>query len=257
MRKISLCLGAVLATVGCSGNHGSTSTGNGSGAPSLPAVVASHGTATSIRDFLDARYRAQDVQHSFRTALGQDIDCIDFFAQPGVRALAARGQAIPSIPALPALPADFKPGEPAVSADPLPSGVLFDGSADDNGSARSCPEGTVPEVRITPEQVERAGGVEAFRKAVHTKVAPAKPKPLKGGPDEYGDCNGDDYEGYAHVYGQLLTPFPQALTAGSSTMSIYGPNIPDASVAYAHSIAQTWMVGYSDDYTNVETVETG
>jgi hypothetical protein len=265
MRKIGLCVGAMGAVVGaiaCSGgNPSAPGAAGGTPSPIAPAPVASHGDTTSVRAFLDARYRAQDVRHSFRTALGQDIDCIDFFAQPGVRALAARGQALTSIPQAPDdRMGGFKPGQPMASSDPLPAGVLFDGTADDGGSARSCPEGTVPEVRITAEQVERAGGVEAFRKAIHTKVAPAKPKslpgPLKGGPDEYGDCNGDDYSGYAHVYGELITPFTDTLVAGTSTMSLYGPTIPDASVAYAHSLAQTWMIGYSAD-NNVQTVETG
>jgi Neprosin len=254
MRKIGLCFGALLATAGCSGNHPSAPASTTGDAPTAPAAAAT-GSGVTVRQFLDARYRAQDVRHSFHTALGQDIDCIDFFAQPGVRALAARGQPITSIPKLPDVPEGFRAGEPSAPADPLPPGVLFDGSIDSNGDARSCPEGTVPEVRISAEQVERAGGVDGFRKAVHTKVAPAKP--VKGGPDEYGDCNGEDYPGYAHVYGQLLTPFNQTITAGSSIMSIYGPNIPDPAAAYGHSIAQTWMVGYTADYSNAQTVETG
>ncbi len=44
-----------------------------------------------IQAFLDARYTQRDVWHSFEAKSGQMIDCIDFFAQPRVKALAARG----------------------------------------------------------------------------------------------------------------------------------------------------------------------
>jgi len=258
MTKIFVCLSAVLVTAGCSGNKQPAPAGSaGVSASTATAQGASADEATSIRRFLDARYRAEDVHHSFRSALGQDIDCIDFFAQPGVKALAARGQPMTSVPALPDVPSGFHAAEPAASTDRLERSAAFDGSLDDNGSVRACPEGTVPEVRITVEQVQRAGGVEAFRRALHTKAAPAKPRILKGGPDQYGDCEGEDYAGYAHVYGLMLTPSTQAIAAGSSVMSIYGPNIPDPAVAYGPSIAPTWMVGYSADYANVETVETG
>jgi hypothetical protein len=252
MRKIVMCFsGMLLATAACSGND-HPAPGGGAGASSAPVSTGSADSASEIRRFLDARYTARDVRHSFRTALGQDIDCIDFFAQPGVKALAARGQGVSSIPRLPDVPAGFRAAEPAASA--LEPGVAFDGSLDDTGSVRSCPEGTVPEVRITAEQIQRAGGLEAFRKAVHTKSAP--PKAIKHGPDQYGDCEGD-YEGYAHVVGTLLTPDNQPIVAGSSVMSIYGPTIPAPAVNYGHSIAQTWMVGYSADYSDVQTVETG
>ncbi|HEY8087255.1 MAG TPA: hypothetical protein VIF09_05410, partial [Polyangiaceae bacterium] len=241
-------VGAVAGLGGCSGTSEpapGSSSGSGSGAAALPrpgASPVSADEAVKIRHYLDARYRPSDVRHSFRTSLGQDIDCIDFFAQPGVRALAAQGHPITSIPAVPDLPANVRPSEP--SGEEVEQGVAFDGSLDVAGSARACPVGTVPQVRLTVEQVQHAGGLEAFRKALHAKSAP--PKVIRR-PDEYGSCGGD-YPGYAHVVGSLLTPFTDPIVAGASVMSIYGPTIPDAAVDYGHSIAQTWMAGYSADY---------
>jgi Neprosin len=258
MRKLALV--AVVATVGCSAGSSPSpgeSVGSTSGAPTS-AVATSADTPARVRQFLDARYRATDVKHSFHSSLGQEIDCIDFFAQPGVKALAARGHAMTSIPQAPPTPAGFQSldVDPAGAVDALGNHVAFDGELDENGSARSCPEGTVPQVRITEEQVQHAGGVEAFRKLVHHKeAAPSAPK--KGAaPDEYGDCEGDT-PGYAHVVGFLNTPYNEPIAAGSSTMAIYGPSIPsDPTTLGDHSIAQTWMVAYTPT-GNVQTVEVG
>jgi hypothetical protein len=48
-------------------------------------------TTTRIAAWLDSRYHKSDVQHSFKTMFGETVDCVDYFAQPGVRALSARG----------------------------------------------------------------------------------------------------------------------------------------------------------------------
>jgi hypothetical protein len=157
---------------------------------------------------------------------------------------------------VPELPASFPSTLGPARVDGAGDAVAFGGDLDENGNALSCPEGTVPEVRITPEQVQRAGGVDAFRALVHHKAAAPAAARKGSAPDQYGDCEGDT-PGYAHVVGFLDTPYTEPVLAGSSTMSIDGPSIPsDPATLGDHSIAQTWMVGYETS-GNVQTVETG
>jgi hypothetical protein len=214
-----------------------------------------------VQRFLDARYQASDVRHSFRSSGGQDIDCIDFFAQPGVKALGAKGRAITSIPETPHIPAELQSlvASSGTARDAHEAPVAFAGDLDPNGSVRACPEGTVPQVRITVEQVQHAGGVDAFRQRVHQKTAP--PKRMKTAPpDELLGYCGPDNDGYAHVYGQLITPYTAAVSAGSSTMAIYEPSVPLYSPAdfttYSHSLSQTWTIGYNDSEL-LQTIEVG
>jgi hypothetical protein len=57
------------------------------------------GIATSALSVGDApqpglpapKYTPQDVRHTFNALGGDTIDCVDFFAEPGVKALAAQG----------------------------------------------------------------------------------------------------------------------------------------------------------------------
>ncbi len=205
--------------------------------------------------------RTSDVRHSFRSREGQDIDCIDFSAQPGVKALAAKGH--PVVASLPAIPAEIQArlGDSQI-AEERAVHVGFEGDLDPNGHARACPEGSVPQVRITAAQVQRAGGVDAFRRVVHGKRGLPNSLPLAKAspPDVSGGYCGPDGPGYNHVYASLLTPATGSVVAGSSTMAIYDPAIPllnlDDFSTYVHSIAQTWTLGYAQTGL-LETVEAG
>lgn len=93
-----------------------------------------------MQAFLDARYKASDVRYSFHTAAGQTIDCVDFFAEPGVKALAARGQTLTSIPTAPPVPDAFK--NRATTPGPHnETDLSFHGQPDVNGNPEQCPEG--------------------------------------------------------------------------------------------------------------------
>ena len=107
---------------------------------------------------------------------GQEIDCIDFFAQHGVKELVAKGEQV-SIPQPPSIPAQIQSlmARSGVSAEPRDVPVGFAGDLDENGNVRSCPDGSVPQVRITVEQVQRAGGIDAFRQQVHQKAHRPRP----------------------------------------------------------------------------------
>ena len=47
-----------------------------------------------IQAYLNSRYMASDVWRTFIAATGQTIDCVDWFAQPSVKAMAAKGTPI-------------------------------------------------------------------------------------------------------------------------------------------------------------------
>ena len=120
-----------LALVGGGSVIASCSSNVASDSPQAAKVAAtdSRTEAQRIQAFLDDRYTAADVQHTFRTEFGETIDCIDFFAQPGAKALARRGTPITTIPTPP------KPPHPVQQTAPTEATVY--GTLDDNGSMKS------------------------------------------------------------------------------------------------------------------------
>jgi hypothetical protein len=179
--------------------------------------------AARVQAFLESRYKPSDVTHSFRTKLGDTIDCIDFFAQPGVQALAAQGTPLTSLPA----PVRNRRGPDAV----------FDGAPDENGQVRQCPDGNVPQVRITAEQIQRAGGLDAYLS--HQKKYPfhLNPRMTHGqlrqeAPPEPG------LPGFAHT---LISGTGNNYTSTQAAISIWRPAVP-ISDATDHSLMQTWTI---------------
>ena len=214
----------VLPVAACSSAPEPTgSTAEGAVAAVTPAAASADAAEQArIQQFLDSRYTRADVRDTFRTKLGDDIDCVDFFAEPGVRVMAARGQPITSIPKPPPLP---KSKRPTGAQDDAPRGIV-----DDQGRARTCPEGSVPEMRITPERIARAGGLDGFLAAQGKKTIPAPPD----------RCLGEEYEGYAHVKNTLVNAVPP-LEYGTDFMAIYAPQLPIWEQTGDHSLAQVWF----------------
>jgi len=146
-------LSRIFALVALATASASCSSREGTATPSLtsvdkPNAVGSQSTAEAVRvqAYLDSRYRAADVRHSFQSVFGETIDCIDFFATPGVKALAAQGTRLTQLPTPP-------PRPPPPPGHPTDQGRLsefeFNGQPDETGSPRVCPAGSVPEIRIT------------------------------------------------------------------------------------------------------------
>ncbi|MGH7270890.1 MAG: hypothetical protein ACREJ3_10715, partial [Polyangiaceae bacterium] len=136
----------------------------------------------------------------------------------------------------------------------------FVGDADENGNARRCPDGSVPFVRRTVEDIRRAGGVHAYlRRRSHPPVHP----PATVGPNGPAEVSG-----YFHVMlkyplasagvlmcgdktcanitgsppcasGQTTCEVdmpPPGIQGGSTIAAVYAPT-PDPA---GHSLAQTW-----------------
>ncbi len=220
------------ALLGCS----ASSSEPGSGGPvgrllpsAASAAAAGASEAERVQAFLDRRYLPSDVRHSFETKFGEMVDCIDFFAQPGVRALAARGRPITSLPAAAS-------HTPAAPNDPL-SDVKFLGQPDASGRPRACPAGTVPILRVTAQQIEAAGGLDAFGRQ-HRKVH---------GPPVAALVSA---QSYAHV-AALFAGGP-GITAATSTTGVFDPTVTNDDAAFPHSLSQTWMI----TGTQVTTPET-
>jgi hypothetical protein len=220
---LALCPG--LAMSACGDDQSSTSPA----AATQSAVAVNPIEAARIRTFLESHYKSVDVQHSFHTKFGETIDCIDYFAQPGVKAMAAIGKPMTTLPSPAAVP----------DASPQLADVLFTGTPDDEGKPRACPAGTVPMLRITPERVAAAGGLDAFLEVHGRKVGPRK---LSPGPTP--PASGANY---AHA----ITQYQAAgIDKAVSAFLVYSPLVrrtPD------HSLAQTWTQSLDQN----ETVEVG
>jgi hypothetical protein len=184
-----------------------------------------------VQALVDSRYAPGDVRHSFRAKWGDAIDCIDFFAQPGVRALAARGHPLARMPESNP-PSERRPGGPARPSKLLASeDFVFRGEPDEDGHARRCPPRTVPIVRVTRAQIERAGGLAAILKYVNGKAPPPScTKPAAGAGSERGP--------FSHVIG-TPTGSSNPIVEGHTITTIWAPAVTQAG---DHSTSQLWMV---------------
>jgi hypothetical protein len=203
----------------------------------LRLAAAAPDETARITNYIDSQYTPTDVRHSFHTKFGETVDCIDFFAQPGVKALAANGTPITTLPPPIATPIQIDPG----LAD-----VLFLGTPDDQGRPRSCPPGSVPVIRLTVDRIKAAGGLDAFLEA-HTKHraqpgGASNPAPPGGSAANYGYVEQDFTGGgaFTNAFATINIPPPPYFVSSSTN----------------HSIVQTWTardVGTS----SAQTVETG
>jgi hypothetical protein len=192
-----------------------------------------------IQAFLDSRYTASDVKHSFQTKAGQTIDCIDFFAQPGVKSRAARGRPITQIPTF--SHHDVPGAGPGYDA--------FDGQPDENGSSRKCPDGTVAQVHLSADRIKSIGGLDALRHHVRHAAPPVNLYALPPGCPGAGftTCQGQpDWTDYAHV----ISAWTGTNTSNvGDIMSINQPAVPQTSGIDDHSLTQLWVLsgtGFAD-----------
>jgi len=188
-----------------------------------------------IQSYLDSLYTSKDVRYSFVTKFGEDIDCVDFVSEPGVRRLASQARAL-SAPPKPLQVAPASHTAAMTGPDPL-ADIFFNGQPDVHGNPRRCPNGTVPHVRLTADRIQRVGGLDAFLTAVHNKSAPK------------GQTQSPSPSGFLHVTG-TFADFGNT-QGGQTIMSVFNPNIPV--FTDAHSLMQTWTEGTN----RTQSVEVG
>lgn len=208
-------------------------------APAAAAPATSE--AQRVRDYLDSLYRPSDVKHSFHTKFNETVDCVDYFAQPGAKSLAARGKPLTVLP------------PPRPRPPKLPD-YAFDGSPDDQGNARSCPNGSVPLLRLGASDIAKYGSLDAF-KAAGRKTAGPRLDPVRGATflaDTAAGAPPDDGAGpnYAHVY----TEADGNIQGGFAELTVWSPS-PLYIDTGNHSIGQVWMLGSGNN--GLETVEAG
>jgi hypothetical protein len=178
--------------------------------PSQPASAADE--TQQIQDLLDARYKTSDVRYSFETMFGETIDCIDYYSQPGARSLMRAGKEVPK-----PLPAA------TYERSSLPD-YMFNGKPDRRGNARACPNGTVPMLRITVDDVRASGGLASRR--LHS---PKRPPPGVGTSNP-----APEVAGHAHIV-QMYTGNAN-ITRTKSNMAVYAPSV----LLHRFSLSQTW-----------------
>ena len=132
-----------------------TATVKAAGAQLAPLAPVGASDVASIQAYIDSLYSPKDVRHTFTTKFNEVIDCVDFQAQPSVKALAKQG--ITALDEGPPTPPPSAPGLPAI--DPS---IALSGQPDQNGSARNCPSGSVPYPRVTVARIQAAGGLTAY-----------------------------------------------------------------------------------------------
>lgn len=236
----TFCSSSVLL-LGCSSDFGSSTPAENEAKSMQDLSGAAPSDAKQeveqVRAFLDSRYTAKDVRHSFHTKFGETIDCIDFFAQQGVKELADQGTPITELPA----------PEPQPNIPPDLKDVFFTGTADDEGQARACPQDSVPILRITAEDIRAAGGLHAFIDAHHRKASPLRSTAEGAAPPSV------DPSYYAHVQQSYTGSVP--VLAAKATINIAKPSVIGGGAVNNHSIIQTWLM--DNQSGTLQTVEAG
>ncbi len=251
---LSVVSGVIAASAAASTACGGSDRGGSTGAdlastsavasPAEPSSVDTPAERARIRAFYEeAFYADSDVVHTFHLDTGEQVDCIDFYAQHSVKALTAAGQTVSSEtpPSLPEVPATVPP--PHVPSGTERLGALRFELGDDldvDGKVRQCPAGTVAKRRPGIDQILAAGGVESFKKA-----RASRPPPVSGSQSAFEhDCwlnnapgNGAGFPTYnfEHAVGVV----PSTSTYGLlMTTPVYAPTV--VANRDEHTDSQLW-----------------
>jgi hypothetical protein len=238
---------------GCSSAPSSEAVSTSEAPAVVPATNKVVGASESARvqAYLDSRYAASDVLHSFKSKMGQAIDCVDFFATPAAKAAAAAGKPMSRLPVPPPLPE---------SKAQTSASLEFDGQPDAEGNVRSCPAGAVPMVRITATDIQALGGMDAFEDRLARRARKVRPpigKKTSFAPQPGGYCTqpfGVDLPYYGHVQQTFnpgdngnIPPQPGPIQSGIATFSL----LPTAPVPNdgSHDVGQIWAYsGFGFNY---------
>ncbi len=190
-----------------------------------------------IQKYLDSLYKKSDVVSSFRTKFGEDVDCIDFYAQPAVKAEMAHGREVPVPDRSASPPRGLPPPRAPASDGPDPfEDVAFNGRPDENGNPRECFGMTVPVVRKSIAEIRSAGGLASYLRR-RRRPTPPPPQPPAGNAPL-------DSPGFMHVIASYDSRVPgsvfsgKPLTGGQTVGSVWMPG--GSSLPGGHSLGQTW-----------------
>jgi neprosin-like protein/neprosin activation peptide len=193
-----------------------------------------------MQRYLDERYSPQDVVHRFRSALGDNLDCVRMEAQPGLRRAGMERHVLQKAPST------LPQGETVdtFGAKGLnPTQGLTDG-LDATGAVQHCPEGTIPVLHVGMEDLKRFSNLDDFfRKAPggldSRPVSTQNVNPLAAGPSTLHQ--------YAHAAKYSIDN-----RGATSTLNLWNPAVELSS---EFSLSQIWVTRGSG--SSLETVETG
>jgi hypothetical protein len=236
---VALVVSIAACSAGPDGSPAASSNSPASGAAAFNANAPPE-EAVRVQAYLDSRYLRTDVRHQFKSALGDDIDCVDVAREPGVRRLLARGLTLDEILGDDGLTDEMREHNKTAKYND----AYFAGDLDEQGRTRACPAGTVPHVRVTPERIAAAGGLDAFTKS-RRKAPPPRATPPGAGGEQPPDVTFTDYQ-------WVTSTFWAANTGGTSTMTIAQPWIANVG---DHSLEQTWT--FAGTGLGTQTLEIG
>ncbi len=244
------------ATAACS----SAPAEQGAGAAPWTVAVAGQSEASRVQEFLDGMYKPADVRHSYTDTFGQKVDCVDYYAEPGVKAAVARGIAF-SEPEHLEVPEEVRARFPVSqerAAAPRERELR-----DADGKLRSCPDGFIPHHRVTPEEIANRGGLDAFLAPPHRtkprlgfgEPAPQlAPRPAVPRGNTPIDCTARAVGGVPEIpeFAHTIVDWEGITTSGGiSTMSLDTPSVfstsPPGGFSNNHYISQTWISNGSGD----------
>ncbi len=192
-----------------------------------PVQATQDSETQRIQAWIESQYSQSAVHHSYRTQYAEDIDCVDFFEQPSFHTHPGRKRPA-AVPHAPTHHDSVNPSAAAFS--------VGDGSIDENGNSRVCPDGSVPIVRPSVDRIKAVGGLDAWlaagrRKAPAVSVESAKePLPPSNVTFHYA-------WGVPIFYPNDGTGYQMG-----STLAVYNPYDNVGAPSDEHSISQIWLV---------------
>jgi Neprosin/CARDB len=188
----------------------------------------------AITHYYDVRIHDGTEIHRFRLSDGNTIQCILIHTQGTVTSLGIKSENIQFAPQ--SEPIDIAPVTPQVEQINIAKLFGLDGSSDENGNLRTCPQGSFPRLMPKLENLYR------FRKLenIYQKY-----------PKEIGSSSSTPHE-YAHAARSVNN------IGSSAYFNIWAPYVEQPAQSPEFSLSQLWVVGGNwNESGGIQTAETG
>lgn len=204
-----------------------------------------------IRNYHELLVTEGRITHKFRTADGKLVHCIEIGSQRSVKNAGLNPKNIKLSPEV--LPAENAIARPAVANPP---NFGLDGTLDSDGNVRRCPEGSIPVLIPSLEDLYRFKKFQdLFRKypasgdrissAALNPVTETRPPP---GPSTVEPFGASVIHEYAHAYSIIDNQGEQAY------FNLWQPSVEQAN---EFSLSQLWVVRPTNAVPARQSVETG
>jgi hypothetical protein len=222
-----------------------------------PIRVLNEWERQRMADYLTKHVSPRDVVTSFTTTTGDDVDCVDIYAQPALKGPGMEEHVIEfaptTFPKVKSQRSSTRPGESKQSEE------AFSDAADTAPQTianpnEQCPEGFVPIRRLTMQILQRFETLADFRKKVPSHIGRARSFELNRANDDQllaksialPRIGAMSLHQYAHAY---------RFVANRGAEGVFNLWNPYTERSDEFSLAQMWVVRGSG--SNRETVEAG